>query len=168
MSEPIPAGTEREDPGVLARKLVRPQDIITELWYEPEEREQGGERSSASGLRTGGKDRLDVEREPKESDEGPGGHPVDDEAGEDDDAAPAKAEEDHGAGESDDDIEREIMEERDAMAGPAVGIFRNPFRYGDEDACVGAEEQIRGICMRPAVSVVAGCRSKRCGDHPGG
>ena len=45
MSEPIPAGTEREDPGVMARKLVRPQDIITELWYEPEVTEPAAERT---------------------------------------------------------------------------------------------------------------------------
>ena len=25
------------------------------------------------------------------------------------------------------------MEERHAMAGPAVGIVRNPFRYGEDD-----------------------------------
>ena len=55
MSEPISAGTEREDPG-----LVRPQDIITELWYEPEVTEPAAESSSASGLRTGGADRLDI------------------------------------------------------------------------------------------------------------
>ena len=53
MSEPIPAGTESEDPGVMARKLVRQQDIITELWYEPEMTEPAAESLSASGLRTG-------------------------------------------------------------------------------------------------------------------
>ena len=44
-SEVIPHGIEEEEAGTLRRSLVRPQDIITELWYEPE------------GLRTGGPDR---------------------------------------------------------------------------------------------------------------
>ena len=61
-SEVIPHGIEEEEPGTIRRPLVRPQDIITELWYEPEEETQENEgqaQSSASGLRTGGPDRRE-------------------------------------------------------------------------------------------------------------
>ena len=133
MSEPIPAGTESEDPGLMARKLVRQQDIITELWYEPEMTEPAAERSSASGLRTGGRDRLEVGREEtRESGNGPGKPPANDERQEDDDAAPASTEREPGDEGRGDDEEGELMDERDAMAGPAVGIVRNPFRYGED------------------------------------
>ena len=36
-------------------------------------------------------------------------------------------------GEIDYDLEEDEMNQRDAGAGPAVGIVRNPFRYGDEE-----------------------------------
>ena len=133
MSEPIPANTESEDPEIMARKLVRQQDIITELWYEPEVTEPTTEGSSASGLRTGGRDRLEVGREKtRESGDGPGKPPAEDERQEDDDAAPAPTERELGDEGRDGDEEGELMDERDAMAGPAVGIVRNPFRYGED------------------------------------
>ena len=133
MSEPIPAGTESEDPGVMARKLVRQQDIITELWYEPETTEPAAESSSASGLRTGGRDRLEIgKEETRDPDNGPGKPHDDDERQENDDAAPASTEKELGDEGRDDYDEGELMDERDAMAGPAVGIVRNPFRYGED------------------------------------
>ena len=68
-SEVIPHGVEEEEPGTIRRPLVRPQDIITELWYEPEEETQeNGEQaqSSASGLRTGGPDRREKPEDGRE------------------------------------------------------------------------------------------------------
>ena len=117
-SEVIPHGIEEEEPGTIRRAWVRPQDIITELWYEPEEdahENVGQAQSSASGLRTGGPDRH--------------GKPEDSAGGEL--ASPARCE-DYEAFMSVMEQEEEYATMvKDMIAGPAVGIVRNPFFYGD-------------------------------------
>ena len=117
-SEVIPHGVEEEEPGTIRRPLVRPQDIITELWYEPEEEtheDEGQAQSSASGLRTGGPDR----RERAEDDEGEGP------------ASPAKCEDYEAFMSAKEQEEEYATMVKDMIAGPAVGIVRYPFFYGD-------------------------------------
>ena len=119
-SELIPHGVEEEEPGTIRRPLVRPQDIITELWYEPEEDTQGhgGQaQSSASGLRTGGPDRRE--------------RPEDDEK--DEPASPARCEDCEAFMSAKEQEEEYATMVKDMIAGPAVGIVRNPFFYGDTE-----------------------------------
>ena len=122
----IPHGVEEEEPGTIRRPLVRPQDIITELWYEPEEdaREHGGQaQSSASGLRTGGPDR----REKPEDDE------------KEEPASPARCEDYEAFMSAKEQEEEYDTMAKDMIAGPAVGIVRNPFFYGDAEGERAAE-----------------------------
>ena len=47
---------------------------------------------------------------------------------------PQPVKRDDDVGEKCDDLEEDEMNERDVMAGPAAGVVRNLFRYGDEEA----------------------------------